>query len=82
MTAKSGPLVEAELREYASRNFLPPSECRNLDQIRSYVSELCDKIRELERTGKHVPACVYQLLSQYNARQNALILMDFKGSYR
>ena len=81
MTAKSGPLVEAELRDYLSRRSLKPSECRNLDQIRLYIRELCDTIQELERTGHYVPTWVYELLSQYNARQNALLLLDFRNCY-
>lgn len=82
MGKKARPSVEAELRHFTSQNFVQPSECRNLDQIRFYITELCAKIQDLERAGQYVPTWVYKLLSQYNARQNALILLDFKSNYR
>lgn len=74
--------TEEELRLFTARNFTHPSECRNLGQIRFYIGELCNKIQELERSGHYVPEWVYQLLSQYNARQNSLILLEFRSSYR
>jgi hypothetical protein len=80
MTVKSALAVENELREFTSRNFMRPSECRNLGQIRFYIRELGEKIQELELAGHYVPTWVYQLLSQYNARENALTWPDQRRS--
>ncbi|MCS6974766.1 MAG: hypothetical protein N2044_00345 [Cyclobacteriaceae bacterium] len=74
--------LELELRKFTSRNFEKPSECRNLEQIRYYVQELCDKIRDYERRFNYVPSWAYALLAQYNARQNAMIHRDFIRYYR
>ena len=82
MGTKSGPCVEAQLREFMTTNFTDPDECRNLEQIRGYVQQICNTIQDLKQTGQFVPAWDYTLLSRYNARQNALILMDFRSSYR
>ncbi len=73
--------LEMELRCFTSRNFEKPSECRNLEQIRYYVQELCDKIRDNERRFNYVPAWAYALLAQYNARQNAMIHREFVRYY-
>jgi len=73
--------VEMELKSFTSRNFVRPSECRNLEQIRFYVRELCLKIEELEGKFNYVPNSAYSLLSQYNSRQNAILYVDFSSSY-
>lgn len=73
--------IELELRSFAARNFERPSECRNLDQIRFYVRELCLKIEELEAQWNYVPAWAYSLLAQYNARQNSMITVEFRKTY-
>ncbi|HEX8038040.1 MAG TPA: hypothetical protein VF490_02770 [Chryseosolibacter sp.] len=73
--------LEAELKSFASRNFVRPSECRNLDQIRFYIQELCAKIEEYRQRFNYVPATAYSLLSQYNSRQNAMLYLDFIRSY-
>lgn len=71
--------VEVELKAFTSRNFEKPSECRNLDQIRFYVRELCIKIEELEDRFNYVPQWAYSLLAQYNSRQNAILQIDLKN---
>jgi hypothetical protein len=75
-------MLDQELKRFTSRNFERPSDCRNLEQIRYYVQELCDKIRYYEQRFNYVPDWAYALLAQYNARQNAMICQDFIRTYR
>jgi hypothetical protein len=69
--------LEAELKDFANRNFEKPMDCKNLDQIRFYVRELCLKIEELENRFEYVPNSAYSLLAQYNMRQNSMINKEF-----
>jgi len=73
--------IESYLRTFTSRNFERPADCRNLEQIRFYVRELCLKIEELESKFSYVPQWAYTLLAQYNARQNAMLRVEFKHLY-
>jgi hypothetical protein len=69
--------AEMELRNFTSAHFEKPSECRNPDQIRIYVSEPARRIEELEATCNYAP-----LLAQYRARQNSFLAVDFTNTYR
>ena len=73
--------LELELKDFASRNFVRPSECRNLDQIRFYIQELCLKIEEYKSRFNYVPGTAYSLLSQYNSKQNSMLYRDFIRNY-
>lgn len=73
--------LEVDLKAFAARNFIKPSECRNLEQIRFYVRELCLKIEEFENRFNYVPGYAYTLLAQYNSRQNGIINTDFRATY-
>jgi hypothetical protein len=73
--------IETNLKAFTFRNFERPADCKNLEQIRFYVRELCLKIEELESKFSYVPQWAYTLLAQYNARQNAILLGDFKQVY-
>lgn len=73
--------LELELRNFTSRNFVKPAECRNLEQIRFYISELCAKIEDYKRRFNYVPNAAYSLLSQYNSKQNTLLYRDFVRNY-
>lgn len=73
--------VEMELKMFTSINFVKPSDCRNLDQIRFYVRELCFKIEELEKRFNYVPTWAYSLLAQYNATQNRMLYTEFRNTY-
>lgn len=73
--------LEMDLRNFTSKNFERPSDCRNLAQIRFYVSELCHKIEEYERCFNYVPNWAYSLLSQYNAKQNSMVHVEFVKVY-
>lgn len=73
--------LELELRNFTSRNFEQPNNCRNLDQIRYYVKELCAKIEEYEIRFNYVPSWAYSLLAQYNLVQNRLLHVEFTTSY-
>lgn len=73
--------LEMEFRSFTSRNFEKPADCRNADQVRFYVRELCDKIEEYNMRFNYVPGWAYSLLAQYNARQNAFLHREFRKSY-
>ncbi len=81
MTEYQRKRIEVELRSFTSRNFEKPANCKNLHQIRYYVNELCQKIRELEGTFNYVPDSAYTLLAQYNATQNGMINTEFRNTY-
>ena len=81
MTDYERKQIESELRNFASRNFERPAACKNLEQIRFYVRELCLKIDELEGTCNYVPQWAYDLLAQYNAHQNSIIQLEFRNTY-
>jgi hypothetical protein len=74
--------LETDLRNFTERNFESPGNCKNLDQIRFYVRELCMKIEEYERRFNFVPGSAYSLLAQYNMVQNRLIQVEFRKAYR
>lgn len=74
--------LEMELKKFTSRNFERPSDCRNLEQIRFYVRELCTKIEEYEKRFNYVPNWAYSLLTQYNMVQNRMILAEFRNTYQ
>jgi hypothetical protein len=73
--------LEMEVRSFASRNFVRPSDCRNLDQIRFYIHELCLKIEEYKNRFNYVPGSAYSLLAQYNSKQNTMLYRDFIKSF-
>jgi hypothetical protein len=73
--------IEMELKTFTNLNFEKPNDCKNLDQIRFYVRELCLKIEEFERKFNYVPNWAYTLLAQYNATQNQILHVEFKNSY-
>jgi hypothetical protein len=73
--------LESELKAFATRNFVRPSECRNLEQIRFYITELCERIEGYKKRFNYVPNTAYALLSQYNLRQNAMLYRDFIRNY-
>ena len=73
--------LEVELKNFTSRNFVRPSDCRNLDQIRFYIAELCIRIEDYKKRFNYVPNAAYALLSQYNSRQNSMLYRDFTRNY-
>ena len=73
--------LEIDLRNFTNRNFERPSDCRNIDQIRFYVRELCLKIQEYEIRFSFVPSWAYAMLAQYNIAQNRLLHGEFKKAY-
>ena len=73
--------LEMDLINFTNRNFERPSNCRDIDQIRFYVKELCTKIREYESRFNFVPSKAYLLLAQYNHAQNRLIHVEFRKAY-
>ena len=66
-------ILERDLKRFTELNFERPSACRNLEQIRFYIQELCIKIETFEKRYNYVPSWLYSLLSQYNACQNRII---------
>ncbi len=81
MTEYERKCLEVDFQKFAQRHFKSPSNCRSLDQIRLYVSELCAKINEYQHAYEFVPAHAYALLAQYNHAHDRLILVDFKTAY-
>jgi hypothetical protein len=81
MTTAAKKKIESDVKSFASRNFVRPAECKNLEQIRFYVKELCLLIEDLETKFDYVPMDAYTLLAQYNTRQNDIINTDFRDSY-
>ncbi len=81
MTQYERQKIDLELRQFAHRNFERPSDCRNLEQIRFYIRELCTLIDNYEKRSTYVPEWVYALLAQYNARQNSFLYVDFTTTY-
>jgi hypothetical protein len=73
--------VELEFKNFTSRNFERPADCRNIDQIRFYVRELCLRIEEYENRFNYVPQWAYFLLAQYNLMQNRMIQVEFNKAY-
>jgi hypothetical protein len=65
--------LELDLKTFTTRNFVRPSDCRDITQIQFYVRELCLKIEEYESRFNYVPQWAYSLLAQYNLVQNKLI---------
>jgi hypothetical protein len=81
MTEYERKKIEMELKIFTSRNFEKPANCKNPEQIRFYVRELCNKIQELEHRFNYVPNWAYALLAQYNTVQNTMINVEFRSSY-
>jgi len=74
--------VDIELKNFTTRNFEKPDDCKDLEQIRFYVRELCLKIEELEKRFEYVPNSAYALLAQYNSQQNTILSKDFSDTYK
>lgn len=74
--------VDNELAKFTTRNFEKPADCKDLEQIRFYVRELCLKIEELEKRFEYVPSSAYSLLAQYNTLQNSIVSKDFSDTYK
>ena len=73
--------LDVELKNFTSRNFERPSDCRNLSQIRFYINELCVKIEAYEEQFHYVPSLAYTLLAQYNHAQNRILNLNFRETY-
>jgi len=74
--------IENDLKQFTELNFERPAKCRNLEQIRFYVRELCTKIEEYESRFNYAPQWAYSLLAQYNQVQNNLLYIDFRNTYQ
>ncbi len=81
MNAYEQKRLEMDLMNFANRNFERPSDCRNTDQIRFYVRELCTKIEDYEKRFNYVPAWAYSLLTQYNNVHNQMVQIQFAKLY-
>ena len=73
--------LEIDLRNFTSRNFVRPGDCRNITQIQFYVRELCLKIDEYESRFNYVPGWAYGMLAQYTLVQNRLVHVEFSKAY-
>jgi hypothetical protein len=72
--------LELELKAFASKNFERPADCKNLDQVRFYIRELCVRIEDYQNRFNYAPELAYTLLAQYNARQNSMLYKTFVNS--
>jgi hypothetical protein len=72
--------LELELKAFASKNFERPADCKNLDQVRFYIHELCARIEDYQNRFNYAPELAYTLLAQYNARQNSMLYKTFVNS--
>lgn len=81
MTNYEKACMDVAFRDFTLRNFEKPNECQNPEQLRYYVRELCLKIEEYENQFHYVPEWAYSLLSQYNQKQNSLLLRNFQKTY-
>jgi hypothetical protein len=75
-------LLESQLKSFAAKNFVRPSDCRNIAQVKFYVRELCSNIEHYEQQFDYVPSWAYTLLSQYNLVQNKMISTKYRLAYR
>lgn len=73
--------LEAALKNFTDRNFELPRNCKNLEQTRFYIRELCSKIEEYQQHFNYVPDWAYALVAQYSQVQNRMLLADFQRSY-
>lgn len=73
--------IDLELKSFTHRHFERPAECRNAQQIRFYVQELCARIEVYEKEYNYAPGWAYTLLAQYNGAYNRLVHKEFVASY-
>lgn len=73
--------IESQLKSFTLRHFERPSACRDLEQVRFYVRELCVRIEDLEGRFNYVPEWAYHLLEQYSAQQDAMVSSAFRNTY-
>lgn len=73
--------IDREFEIFSMRNFEKPKKCKNLDQVRFYLQEVSAKVQEFKSQFNYVPDSAYQLLAQYNALLNSMVLTEFKNTY-
>ena len=73
--------LDIAFSRFAKMNFDKPQKCRSIGQIRYYITELSEKIKELKNSFNYVPGAAHILLSEYNAEQNRLIHKNFLEVY-
>ena len=81
MTRFEQKRLDLEFSRFTKMNFDKPQKCKSIGQIRYYMEELSDKIKDLKRSFNYVPGSAHVLLSQYNAAQNRLIHKNFQEVY-
>lgn len=74
--------IESDLKKFTDKHFVRPGNCKNQDQIKFYVQELCAKIEEYENRFNYVPNWAYSLLAQYNQIHNKMVYLEFVKTYR
>ena len=81
MTRFEQKKLDVEFTKFTKMNFDKPQKCKSIGQIRYYMEELSDKIKDLKRSFNYVPNSAHILLSQYNAEQNRLIHKNYQEVY-
>jgi len=73
--------IEMDLLNFITKGFEKPNNCKDVDQIRFYIRELCLKIEEYEKQFNYVPDWAYSLLAQYNNVHNNIANSQFTQTY-
>jgi len=73
--------IDREFEIFTVKNFEKPRRCKNIGQVQYYLKEVADKVQYFKRKFNYVPDSAYQLLAQYNAKQNSMLYKEFKNSY-
>ena len=81
MTRFEQKRLDLEFSRFTKMNFDKPQKCKSIGQIRYYMNELSNKIKDLKRSFNYVPDSAHALLSQYNAAQDRLIHKNFQEVY-
>ncbi len=81
MTRFEQKKLDSEFIKFTRMNFDKPQKCKSIGQIRYYMDELSDKIKDLKYSFNYVPNAAHILLSQYNAAQNRLIHKNYQQVY-
>lgn len=73
--------LERQFSRFTKQNFEKPGKCKSVGQVRFYINELSNKIDELKKRFNYVPNAAYNLLSDYNAKHNKLVMCNFQEVY-
>lgn len=73
--------IDRAFQLFAMRNFEKPRKCKNVEQVRFYLQELTETVKQYEEDFAYVPGAAYKLLSEYNTLHNSMVFEHFKNTY-